>query len=77
MRSPKLGQKVVEVLPSREETLLDTGRFIEPSFLIDGDLLEILGLDGPKRHENPPNAWPSDLKHYCLEVHGLGEIEVS
>ena len=77
MRSPKLDQKTIEVLPFWEEFLLDTGRFVEPSVLMNGDSSEILGLDGLKCREDPPNAWHSNLKRYFLEVRGLGEIEWS
>ena len=45
------------------------------NFLMDRDMLKILGLDGLERHEDPSNAWPSDLKYDSLEVRGLREVE--
>ena len=78
MRSPKLDQKAIKVLPSREGPLLDTGHSEGLlNVLIDRDLLKVLGFDGLKCHGDPPNAQCSGPKHHFLETRGLGEVEGS
>jgi len=70
MRSPKLGQEVIQVMP------LPMVQFRKDVRLgLYGDLSKILRFDGLERLDDPLHVWPHTFEHQVFEFCGSGQVK--
>ena len=78
MRSPKLDQQVVKVMPllkNRFRIHIKTPKDVRIG--PEDDPLKVLGFNGPERHGDPLDAWPRTLKCQVFEFRCHREVERS